>query len=145
MASGTLPELPDYAMLFTLPTDYSIIKYYGLGSCDNYHDRQHGARLGIFDSTAAAEVEPYLRPQETGNHGGIRWFKVMDKRGRGIELYSDVEFSASALPYTAHELDNARHPYDLPEVHHTYLKASIGQCGVAGDNTWGLLCTRNAR
>ena len=46
-------------------------------------------------------------------------------------------FEASALPYTAHELENARHPYDLPEVHHTFLRASLGECGVGGDNTWG--------
>ena len=132
-----LPEIPDFAMLFTLPCDYSNIEYYGLGPCDNYFDRMRGARLGIFQTTAADEVEPYLRPQECGNHGGIRWFNVTDNRGRGLQVFGDVEFEASALPYTAHELENAHHQYELPQVHHTYLRASLGQCGVGGDDTWG--------
>lgn len=133
-----LSEIPDFAMIFTLPADYDQIRFYGYGPLDNYVDRSQGAKLGIYEMTAKAEVEPYLLPQETGNHGGIRWFEAVDKRGRGVRLSMDEEpFEASALPYTAHELENARHPYDLPEVHHTFLRASLGQCGVGGDNTWG--------
>lgn len=132
-----LPELPDFSMIFTLPREYSQIAYYGLGASDNYADRQNGARLGIFASDTAKEFAPYLRPQECGNHCGIRWFKVMDKKGRGMELLGDVPFEASALPYNPHEIENARHPYDLPQVHHTYLRASAGQSGVGGDDTWG--------
>ena len=132
-----MPELPDFGMVFTLPVAYDGIEYYGLGGCDNYWDRQQGARLGIFSSRAAEEFVPYLRPQECGNHCGVRWFRVTDRRGRGLELFGDVPFEASALPYNAHELENARHPYDLPQAHHTYLRASAGQSGVGGDDTWG--------
>ena len=132
-----MPELPDFGMVFTLPVEYDGIEYYGLGGCDNYWDRQQGARLGIFSSRAAEEFVPYLRPQECGNHCGVRWFRVTDRRGRGLELFGDVPFEASALPYNAHELENARHPYDLPQAHHTYLRASAGQSGVGGDDTWG--------
>ena len=41
--------------------------------------------------------------------------------------------------YNRHKEDfgTERHAYDLPEVHHTFLRASLGQCGVGGDNTWG--------
>ena len=133
-----LPEIPDFAMLFTLPADYDQVRFYGYGPLDNYADRQRGARLGIFETQAKDEVEPYLQPQETGNHGGIRWIEVTDHRGRGVRLAMDEEpFEASALPYSAHELENACHAYDLPEVHHTFLRASLGQCGVGGDDTWG--------
>ena len=132
-----LPEIPDFAMLFTLPADYDQIRFYGYGPLDNYVDRQQGAKLGIYETTAQAEVEPYLLPQECGNHGGIRWFEVTDRRGRGLRLSGGEPFEASALPYSAHDLENARHSYDLPAVHHTYLRASLGQCGVGGDDTWG--------
>ena len=43
----------------------------------------------------------------------------------------------SALPYTPHELENARHPYELPEVHYTVVRAALGQMGVGGDDSWG--------
>lgn len=133
-----LPEIPDFAMLFTLSADYAKVRFYGYGPLDNYADRQRGVKLGIYETTAKDEVEPYLLPQETGNHDGVRWIEAVDNRGRGLRLSMDeTPFAASALPYTAHELENARHAYDLPEVHHTYLRASLGQCGVGGDNTWG--------
>ena len=132
-----LSDLPDFGMIFTLPSEYDKIKFYGYGPLDNYVDRREGARLGIFETTAADEVEPYLRPQESGNHCGVRWFAVTDKKNRGLKIFSDKPFEASALPYNPHELENARHHYDLPKVMHTYLRASAGQCGVGGDDTWG--------
>ena len=132
-----LPEMPDFALIFALPADYDKLRFYGFGPLDNYCDRQQGARLGIYEQTVAEQVEPYLMPQECGNHGGIRWFEVLDNRGRGLKIYGDKPFEASALPYTAHELENARHSYELPQAHHTYLRASLGQCGVGGDDTWG--------
>ena len=30
----------------------------------------------------------------------------------------------SALPYTPHEIENAMHPYELPEVHYTVVRAA---------------------
>ena len=136
-AAEGLPEMPDFAMLFTLSADYDRIRFYGYGPKENYIDRCEGARLGIYESTAADEVEPYLRPQETGNHCGVRWVEVTDRSGHGIRLAGDVPFEASALPYSPHELENARHAYDLPRPQHTYLRASAGMCGVGGDDSWG--------
>lgn len=133
-----LPAMPDFSMLFTLSADYDKIRYYGYGPADNYIDRQEGARLGIFETSTQEEFEPYLRPQEYGNHGGIRWFSVTDNRGRGLLVKAlGTKLSASAVPYTPHEIESARHPYDLPEVHHTFVRASLGQCGVGGDDSWG--------
>ena len=132
-----LPAIPDFGMLFTIPVDYDQIKYYGLGPCDNYIDRKQGAKLGVFTSTAQDEVQPYLMPQETGNHCDVRWFEVTDRRGRGIRISSETPFEASALPYTPHELENAKHHYDLPRPHHTVVRASLGMYGVGGDDSWG--------
>ena len=132
-----LPELPDYAMVFQLSADYDQVQFYGYGPLDNYCDRAEGARLGRYETTAADEFEPYLMPQECGNHTGVRWMAVTDHRGRGLKISADTPMDASALPYNAHELENARHPYDLPAVHHTYLRASLGEAGVGGDDSWG--------
>lgn len=133
-----LPDIPDFGMLFTVPCSYDQIKFYGLGPCDNYIDRKEGARLGIYSTTTHDEVEPYLVPQECGNHCGIRWMRVTDRRGRGIEIESNgTNLEASALPYTPHELENAQHHYDLPKSQHTVVRASLGMYGVGGDDSWG--------
>ncbi len=132
-----LPEIPDFALVFTLSEKYDQLTYYGLGPSENYWDRQSGAKLGIWQRAVREEVQPYLRPQETGNHGGVRWIRVTDARGRGLLLTASEPMEASALPYSCHELENARHAYDLPDSQHTFLRASLGQDGVGGDDTWG--------
>ena len=132
-----LPEIPDFAMLFALPSEYDRVQFYGLGPQDNYNDRRRGARLGVFEQTVAEQMQPYLVPQECGNHGGVRWLQVTDRRGRGLRVYGSLPFEASALPHNAHELEAARHQEELPPVQYTYLRASLGQCGVGGDDTWG--------
>ena len=43
----------------------------------------------------------------------------------------------SALPYTPHEREHADHPYELPPVHFTVVRAALAQMGVAGDDSWG--------
>ena len=132
-----LSDLPDFSMLFTLPKNLTKVKFYGLGPLDNYCDRREGARLGVYETTVFDEVQPYLLPQECGNHCSVRWLTVTDKRGRGVKIFGDIPFEASALPYSSHELENAKHIEELPKPHHTYLRASAGQCGVGGDDSWG--------
>ena len=78
----------------------------------------------------------YLVPQECGNKVGVRYAKVTDDRGRGL-LFSGDELSFSALPYTPHELENAAHPYELPQVHYTVVRVALAQMGVGGDDSWG--------
>lgn len=44
----------------------------------------------------------------------------------------------SALPYTPHELENARHLYELPrDGNKTVVRCAAFQRGVGGDNSWG--------
>ena len=43
----------------------------------------------------------------------------------------------SALPYTPHEMENAMHPYELPQIHYTVVRVSKDQMGIGGDDSWG--------
>ena len=133
-----LGNLPDFSTLFTIPKKFQQIKFYGLGPLDNYIDRCEGARLGIFETDIFEEVEPYLLPQESGNHCGVRWFAVLDNRGRGLKFFAaDKNFEAQALPYNPHEIENARHQEELPKHNYTFVKISSGVSPVAGDDSWG--------
>jgi len=75
---------------------------------------------------------------------------VTDRKGRGLlikaagfEASEDPEASRSgemefsAIPYSPDMLETALHPYELPPVHHTYVRCSLKQMGVAGDDSWG--------
>lgn len=131
-----LPDMPEFGMMFKLNADYDNVEWYGYGPQETYADRRHGAKLGIYKNKAADNMAKYLVPQECGNKVGVRYAKVTDDRGRGL-LFSGDELSFSALPYTPHELENAAHPYELPQVHYTVVRVALAQMGVGGDDSWG--------
>ena len=131
-----LPDMPEFGMMFKLNADYDNVEWYGYGPEETYADRRHGAKLGIYKNKAADNMAKYLVPQECGNKVGVRYAKVTDDRGSGL-LFSGDELSFSALPYTPHELENAAHPYELPQVHYTVVRVALAQMGVGGDDSWG--------
>ena len=131
-----LPDMPEFGMMFKLNADYDNVEWYGYGPQETYADRRHGAKLGIYKNKAADNMAKYLVPQECGNKVGVRYAKATDDRGRGL-LFSGDELSFSALPYTPHELENAAHPYELPQVHYTVVRVALAQMGVGGDDSWG--------
>lgn len=137
--AADLPELPELGLLFTLDADYDQVTWYGFGPEENYADRLRGARLGLWHRPAAEMMEPYIYPQESGNHTGVRWMRVTDTRGRGIEFLAEdsAGMNASALPWSPEQLEEARHPNELPPVLHTVVRCSLLQRGVGGDDSWG--------
>ncbi|MBW3092903.1 DUF4981 domain-containing protein [Bifidobacterium sp. 82T10] len=133
------PTLPAFGLEWTLPAVYDHLRFYGLGPEETYADRLHGGKLGIFERTAAQDCAPYLVPQETGNHEGVRWADVTDQTGHGIRVIAadGTVFAASLLPYSTLMLEEATHQNELPPVRHTFLRLLAGQMGVGGDDTWG--------
>lgn len=131
-----LSDMPEFGMMFKLDADYDHVKWYGLGESETYADRKHGAKLGIYENAVSDNLAKYLVPQECGNKCGVRYAKVVDKKGRGMEFFGD-ELSFSALPFTPHELENAAHEYELPNVHYTVVRVAKQQMGVGGDDSWG--------
>lgn len=131
-----LPDMPEFGVLFKLNADYDCLEWYGNGPEETYADREQGAKLGIYKNKVADNMAAYIVPQECGNKTQVRWAKVTDRQGRGL-LFTGDHMSFSALPYTPHEMENAKHPYELPPVHYTVVRAALGQMGVGGDDSWG--------
>lgn len=129
-------DMPEFGMIMKLDADYDRVEWYGMGPEETYIDRCRGAKLGIYRNKVRENMARYMVPQECGNKVGVRWAKVTDRRGRGM-LFEGENLSFSALPYTPHELENARHPYELPQVHYTVVRVAKQQMGIAGDDSWG--------
>ena len=136
-----LPDLPEFGMLFTAPAALAHLTWYGEGPDESYVDRRAGARLGVYSGSVANQLTPYVRPQEAGNHAGVRWASVTDDRGLGLrfECAADGGMEFSALPWTPFEIENARHPNELPPIHSTVLRPALMRRGVAGDDSWGAM------
>ncbi len=131
-----LGDMPEFGMMFKMDADYRNLEWYGNGPAETYVDRMRGAKLGIYKNRVAENLSRYLVPQECGSKTGVRYAKVTDDRGRGL-LFAGRDMCFSALPYTPHELENAAHSYELPNIHYTVVRAALGQMGVAGDDSWG--------
>ena len=135
-----LPPMPEFGLMFRLNADYENLEWYGMGPEETYVDRVTGARLGVYRNKVADNMADYVVPQECGNKVGVRYARLTDSSGRGIEFTGSAnEMEFSALPYTPHELENAMHHYELPEIHYTVVRVNMQQMGIAGDNTWGAL------
>ena len=140
---GGLPDMPEFGMTLTVDADLHNLRWYGDGPAESYVDRRGGARLDVWDGDVRDQLTPYMRPQESGSHTGVRWAEVLDDAGFGIRLdcvagmNGELGMEFSALPWTPFEIENARHPNELPPIHHTILRPALMRRGVGGDNSWG--------
>ena len=135
-----LGDMPEFGVIFKFNADYDRVEWYGLGKAETYSDRKKGAKLGIYENKVADNIARYMVPQECGAKEEVRWAKVTDRKGRGMLFEMDENngpMMFSALPYTPHEMENAMHPYELPEVHYTVVRVAKDQMGIGGDDSWG--------
>ena len=135
-----LGDMPEFGVIFKFNADYDRVEWYGLGEAETYSDRKKGAKLGIYANKVADNIARYMVPQECGAKEEVRWAKVTDRKGRGMLFEMDKNngpMMFSALPYTPHEMENAMHPYELPEIHYTVVRVAKDQMGIGGDDSWG--------
>lgn len=108
-----LSDPPEFGVMLKMDADFNNIAWYGYGPEETYVDRCHGAKLGVYETTAEGSMAKYLHPQECGNRTGVRWATVTNQDGVGLCFCGDgIHFSA--LPYTPFELENAAHTIELP-------------------------------
>lgn len=135
-----LPEMPEFGITVKVRPDLNLQQWYGLGPQENYRDRNNGYKLGIYSENVTEDLTPYVIPQECANRTGIRYTMVTDSEGLGMKFESNDApeyMEASILPYTPHEIENARHIYELPPVNYSVVKLSKYQMGIGGDDSWG--------
>lgn len=134
-----LGDMPEFGLMFKLDADYDHVTWYGLGPEETYADRKKGAKLGVYQNFVQDNLARYIVPQECGAKEEVRYASVTDRSGRGMLFEMDEKSGPmmfSALPYTPHEMENAKHVYELPQVHYTVVRAALGQMGIAGDDSW---------
>ena len=140
-----ISQLPRYGVQLQMPKQYDEVMYYGRGPVENYCDRNSSEFIGLYNNKVSDEYYPYVRPQESGNHTDVRWFRVQDKQGRGLEFYSNAPIEASALHFLTEDLDDGatkdkkidRHSGDLIERPLTQVHIQQRQMGLGCVNSWG--------
>ena len=140
-----IPPMFRYGMQLQMPKGFDTVEYYGRGPAENYIDRNSSEFLGVYENKVSDEYYSYVRPQESGNHTDVRWFRITDGKGRGLELYSDAAMEVSALHFLTEDLDDGpvkektwgRHSGDLVERSLTQVHIQQRQMGLGCVNSWG--------
>lgn len=128
-------ELERMGMQLSLPAEFRLLEYFGLGPQETMPDRQMGARVGKYTSIVDNLIHHYVRPQENGNRSQVRWLQVNDDIGVGLIIQSTgaEHFNFSAWPYTQDQLMDANHIHELVKSDLVTLNIDLTQKGVGGD------------
>jgi|WetSurMetagenome_2_1015567.scaffolds.fasta_scaffold00004_140 beta-galactosidase len=149
--SETIPEMPRMGMQMQLPVEFSNLKWYGRGPHENYADRKTSAYVGIYESTVADQLVPYIRPSENGYKTDTRWLTLTDDNGTGIlvcgnplicfsalnNIHNDFESPGKLSQYRKDAKSANTHIDDVKSRELVNLNIDLGQMGVGGDDSWG--------
>ena len=128
-------HVPRFGMDFVLDSGYEYIDYYGKGPHENYIDMCHHVKTARYKQTVTEQFEPYVKPQDHGNHGGTKWLCVSDEYARGIMFKTDGAFEFAASHYSAEQLTKKNHAKDLVKEH-THVRIDYKVTG-SGSNSCG--------
>jgi beta-galactosidase len=131
----SLPMLPRFGFEFTLPRGFENVKYFGYVPMESYVDKRLAARLSLFETTASANFEPYVKPQENSSHYGCRFAYVSHIYGHGL-FFGAKEFSLSASHFTPEYLTATPHNYELTPRPETTVIIDYKNSGI-GSNSCG--------
>ena len=136
---GGEAELPELGFVFPLRAELRQADYLGLGPRETASDRAAGGRMGRWGYEVRQDFADHapLYPQECGARTQV-YTACLTGSGMGIRFDSGEGMVFSALPYTPHELENARRRSELPPADRkTVVRCAAFQRGVGGDNSWG--------
>ena len=139
------PLLLRFGMALAMPGTFDSIEFYGPGEHETYIDRKTSGLVGVYKQSVDSQFWPfYARPQESGSHCDLRWWRITDTAGRGFEVVSDALFQANALPYPMEQYDIHSKEYRkysqlLEKDGNTYVNIDKAQMGVGCINSWGRL------
>jgi len=132
-AAKSLPDLPKFGVTMGIPADYTNTTYYGKGPWENYSDRKRSAEVDQYRVKTDDMFNNYAMPQENGNRCETRWLKLSaDNKKSGIMVIGFPSFNFSMWPYSADNIEEAKHPYDLKPQGFYTLNIDLAQTGVGG-------------
>lgn len=149
----SLPRIPRVGLALTLPQEFQFMEWYGRGPHESYWDRKTSAAIGRYKGRIWDQFYPYTRPQESGNKTDVRWMRLTNADGLGLEMRSaEHPLSSSAWPFAQDDLDYApgdgnsasglvpnvsKHGADIFPRDFITWNIDLLQMGVGGDNSWG--------
>ncbi|WP_303317277.1 glycoside hydrolase family 2 TIM barrel-domain containing protein [Flavivirga abyssicola] len=131
-ADASLPGLVKFGMTLGVPKNYSKTAFYGKGPWENYIDRKRGTIVDEYIFNTDDLFTNYIFPQENGNRSEVKWLKLSENKKNNIVIQGSPEFGFSIWPYSAKNIQDAKHPYDLKPQGFYTLNLNLVQMSVGG-------------
>ena len=139
------PQMMAMGMTWRLNKDYDTVRYIGRGPVENYSDRKDNAFIGIYGGPVEKEYwNGYVRPQESGNHCDIIWWRMESATLPNIYFEACGPMEMSAMPYEISDLDDGpnkgahqSHSGDLVPRDYTVVQVRAFQMGLGCVTSWG--------
>jgi beta-galactosidase len=126
---GEWPEpIAKLAITLPLPSSLDQVTWFGRGPGEAYPDTGLATRFGRFESTVDELQTPYVKPQENGRRGDVRWVTLTDTVGRGLRIAGDFGFAVRK--WTDADLAAAKHRNELVPGDGLWLTIDAGQQGI---------------
>ncbi|WP_407988869.1 glycoside hydrolase family 2 TIM barrel-domain containing protein [Porphyromonas pogonae] len=131
-----------FGLRIQMPQSFDYVDYYGRGPVENYVDRKMSQMLGHYTQTVEEQFYSYIRPQETGTKSDLRYWRVVNRGGKGLEFRSGFPFSASSLNRSMESLDGypqktQKHSELVDKAPFTDVMVDFAQMGLGCYDSWG--------
>lgn len=123
-------DLPRVGVRFEVPSALDTLEWFGLGPDESYPDRCGAQTVGVWRSTVMKQYHPYVRPQEYGAREQCRWFRLLDARGKGIQISLPEPLSFTVRPYHDEDLNAAETLAELQPRATTEVHIDVGMRGL---------------
>ena len=98
--SITIPDvwndLPRVGTRFEITPRFDRLSWFGSGPHETYPDRKSSGLIAVHEGRVGDQYHPYVVPQEHGAHVETRWFKLVDRQGKGLRVSCATPLSFNA-------------------------------------------------
>jgi beta-galactosidase len=132
-----LAMMPRFGTELVVAPGFETFSWYGRGPKETMIDRAF-ERIGVYKSTVDGEWVEYMRPQENGNKVDVRWVRLTNAAGLGIEATGAAPLNVTARHYTKTDLERAGYTFQMKRHPEVYLNLDDKEMGAGGIDSWSL-------
>jgi beta-galactosidase len=127
--------MPRFGTELVVAPGLENLSWYGRGPKETLVDRNF-ERVGVYRSTVDKEWVEYMRPQENGNKADVRWVRLTNAAGVGIQATGTAPLNVTARHYTKTDMERAGYTFQMKRHPETYLNLDGVQMGAGGIDSW---------